>query len=67
MHSMFIAGALAGLAGALQMTGVMPHRISMLAAQEGYGFDGISVALIDQSVGEHRVQRTPHQGDLCLG
>ena len=49
MHSMFIAGALAGLAGALQMTGVMPHRISMLAAQEGYGFDGISVALIANS------------------
>ena len=31
------------------MTGVMPHRISMLAAQEGYGFDGISVALIANS------------------
>lgn len=49
MQSMFIAGALAGLAGALQMTGVMPHRISILAAQEGYGFDGISVALIANS------------------
>lgn len=44
--SMFISGAIAGLAGALQITGTMPHRIGLLAAQEGYGFDGISVALI---------------------
>lgn len=44
--SMFIAGALAGLAGALQITGVMPHRITLLAAHEGFGFDGITVALI---------------------
>lgn len=44
--SMFIAGALAGLAGALSITGTMPHRITMLAAHEGFGFDGISVALI---------------------
>lgn len=46
MLSMFISGAIAGLAGALQITGIMPHRIGLLAAQEGYGFDGISVALI---------------------
>lgn len=47
--AMFIAGAIAGLAGALQITGVSPHRISILAAHEGYGFDGISVALIAAS------------------
>lgn len=44
--SMFCAGALAGLAGALTITGTMPHRITTLAAHEAYGFDGISVALI---------------------
>lgn len=44
--SMFISGVIAGLAGALQITGTMPHRIGLLSAQEGYGFDGISVALI---------------------
>ncbi|MGL5438824.1 MAG: ABC transporter permease [Filifactoraceae bacterium] len=47
--SMAIAGALAGLAGALQITGIMPHRITSLAAFEGAGFDGISVALIAAS------------------
>lgn len=47
--SMFVAGAICGLAGALQVTGVMPHRISILAAHEGFGFDGISVALIANS------------------
>lgn len=44
--SMFISGAIAGLAGALQITGTTPHRIGLLSAQEGYGFDGISVALV---------------------
>lgn len=44
--SMAIAGAIAGLAGALQITGTVPHRISTLSAMENYGFDGISVALI---------------------
>ncbi len=43
--SMAIAGGLAGLAGALQVTGVTGQSIA-LAAQEGYGFDGIAVALI---------------------
>jgi len=43
--SMFIAGALAGLAGAIQVMGVS-HNISILALMEGYGFDGIAVALI---------------------
>lgn len=46
IHSMLIAGALAGLAGALSITGVAPHRISTLAAFENYGFNGLSVALI---------------------
>ena len=44
--SLAIAGALAGLAGAVVITGTMPHRISVLTAQPGYGFDGISVALM---------------------
>ena len=44
--SLAIAGALAGLAGAVVITGSMPHRISVLTAQPGYGFDGISVALM---------------------
>ena len=45
MISMVIAGALAGLAGAVQVTGVQ-GRINLLASQEGYGFDGLSVAMI---------------------
>lgn len=43
--SMVIAGTLSGLAGALHVMGVS-HKISTLAAMEGYGNDGISVALI---------------------
>ncbi|TCO79463.1 ABC transporter permease [Marinisporobacter balticus] len=43
--SMSIAGALAGAAGALQVMGVS-KQVSILAAMEGYGFDGIAVALI---------------------
>ncbi|BCN32253.1 ABC transporter permease [Anaeromicropila herbilytica] len=46
LHSMIIAGAIAGLAGALSVTGVQPHRISTMAAFENYGFNGLSVALI---------------------
>lgn len=46
IHAMVIAGALAGLAGALSITGVAPHRISTMAAFENYGFNGLSVALI---------------------
>lgn len=43
--SMAIAGALSGLAGATQVLGVS-HKVTILAAAEGYGFDGIAVALI---------------------
>lgn len=43
--SMGISGALAGLGGAVQILG-MSTRISQFAAQEGFGFQGITVALI---------------------
>ncbi|EOC99614.1 ABC transporter permease [Caldisalinibacter kiritimatiensis] len=43
--SMVIAGALAGIAGAVQVTGYT-ECVSKLAAMEGYGFDGIAVSLI---------------------
>ncbi|WP_347498866.1 ABC transporter permease [Ruminiclostridium papyrosolvens] len=44
--SMVIAGAISGLAGAMQITGCDPHRISTLSAFEGNGMNGLSVALI---------------------
>lgn len=44
--SMVIAGAISGLAGALIITGIEPHKISTLAAFENAGFNGLSVALI---------------------
>ena len=44
-QSMMIAGALSGLAGALHVMGVSKN-IAILAAHEGYGFDGIAVSLI---------------------
>ena len=40
-----ISGALAGIGGAVQILG-MAGRISQFAGQEGYGFQGITVALI---------------------
>lgn len=43
--SMVISGALAGAAGALHVMG-SSKSIASLAAMEGYGFDGIAVALI---------------------
>lgn len=46
VQSMIIAGALAGLAGALAITGTAPHKLSTLAAFENNGFNGLSVALI---------------------
>ncbi len=44
--AMFMSGGIAAMAGALQILGTNGYRISVLAAQEGYGWDGISVALI---------------------
>lgn len=44
-QSMMISGALAGLAGVTHVMGVSKN-IAVLAAHEGYGFDGIAVALI---------------------
>jgi simple sugar transport system permease protein len=43
--SMGISGLLAGLGGSVQLLGVV-GRLTQLAAQEGYGFDGISVSMI---------------------
>lgn len=48
LKSMAIAGALAGLAGAIHVTGVS-QDVSRLSVMEGYGFDGIAVALIGGS------------------
>ena len=45
VKSMAIAGLLAAIAGAIQVMGVT-NVITVLPAQEGYGFDGIAVALI---------------------
>ena len=45
LTALAISGALAGLAGALQLMG-MGGRISIFTSQEGYGFAGIVVALI---------------------
>ena len=46
--SMMIAGAIAGLAGATQVLGVS-RETAILSAAEGYGFDGMAVALIANS------------------
>ncbi len=43
---MCISGAICGLAGSLNITGISPHTISLLKVQEGYGFNGLSVAFI---------------------
>lgn len=43
---MVISGALCGVAGALNITGISPHGISTLAAFENNGFNGLSVAFI---------------------
>lgn len=48
MISMGIAGILSGAAGALHVMGVSKN-ISTIAVMEGYGFDGIAVALIGSS------------------
>lgn len=44
-QSMMISGALSGLAGATHVMGVSKN-VAVLAAFEGYGFDGIAVSLI---------------------
>lgn len=46
ISAMFIAGGIASLAGALNIMGTNGFRIGVLASTEGYGWDGISVALI---------------------
>ena len=48
LKSMAIAGMIAAIAGAIQVMGVT-NVITVLPAQEGYGFDGIAVALIANS------------------
>lgn len=45
LSALAISGALAGLAGSLQLMG-MGNRISVFSSQEGFGFAGIVVALI---------------------
>ncbi len=44
--SMAISGALGGIAGAIQVMGMPPFRLSAEAILPGYGFDGIAVSLI---------------------
>ncbi|MFM1525572.1 MULTISPECIES: ABC transporter permease [Helcococcus] len=46
IRAMAISGAIAGLAGAVNIMALSPHKITSLAAFENYGFDGLSVALI---------------------
>nr|WP_315100732.1 ABC transporter permease [uncultured Catonella sp.] len=48
LTALCISGALAGLGGAVQTMG-QSGRIVQFAGQEGYGFEGISVALIGSS------------------
>lgn len=48
MATLMIAGGLASLAGGIQVLGVT-YKISQFAGQEGYGFQGITVALIAAS------------------
>ncbi|MEI8215826.1 MAG: ABC transporter permease [Eubacteriales bacterium] len=46
--SMFLSGGLAGLGGAVQVTGVI-YMVNQVAAGPGYGFTGLSVALVGSS------------------
>lgn len=48
LTAMGISGALAGLGGAVHILG-MSGRLSQFAGQEGFGFEGITVALIGSS------------------
>ncbi|MGG0755468.1 ABC transporter permease [Brevibacillus laterosporus] len=45
VKAMFISGCMAGMGGAAEILGVF-HYQAIMAAQPGYGFDGIAVALI---------------------
>lgn len=47
--SMFISGALAGLAAAVHITGVSPNTITMLGGFQNFGFNGIPVALLSNA------------------
>jgi simple sugar transport system permease protein len=44
--SMFFAGALAGLAAAVHITGITPNTINTLTSFQNMGFNGIPVALL---------------------
>ena len=46
--AMVISGALAGLAGAVMITG-LTYKIDMSSGMPGYGFDGIAVALVGKN------------------
>ena len=48
LTALCISGALSGLGGAVQIMG-QSGRLVQFAGQEGYGFEGISVALIGSS------------------
>ncbi len=48
LTALCISGALSGLGGAVQLLG-MSGRLSQFAGQEGFGFEGITVALIGAS------------------
>lgn len=47
--SMLVSGAVAGLAGAIVITGNSPHCINIMSVSDGTGFNGLSVALIANS------------------
>jgi simple sugar transport system permease protein len=44
--SLCLSGGLAGLAGAIQISGVPPHQLLSDTASSGFGFTGIAVALL---------------------
>lgn len=46
--AMMISGGLAGLAGAIQTTGIF-YKVNQLLAFTNYGFDGMTVALVGKS------------------
>ena len=48
MLSMFIAGGLAGFGGAVQVTGLI-YMVNQVPSGPGYGFTGLSVALVGSS------------------